>query len=250
MKDYVYSERTERNLPHWQPTDATFFVTFRLADSIPQPVLRFYLAQKQWLDEEGNRIRNLKLQEGSPEVLLHEERLVEFHRQWFLRFEEILHKAEIGPTWLKNPAIAEIVKEALHHRDGKIFRLDAYCIMSNHVHLVFAPLLSYREMREVQSSRGLRFISENPPLNNIMQSLKGWTAWKANQVLGRKGSFWRGESYDHVIRNSGEYERIVRYVLQNPVKAGIVNDWREWKWSYSRDFVEPSVQRTIQAAAT
>jgi REP-associated tyrosine transposase len=68
-----------------------------------------------------------------------------------------------------------------------------------------------------------------------MKSLKGFTAWECNRALGRKGTFWQQESYDHVIRDSAEFQRIVRYVLNNPVKAGLVKDWREWKWNYRRE---------------
>jgi REP-associated tyrosine transposase len=145
-----------------------------------------------------------------------------------------LHKAETGPTWLKNEAVAKVVADALHYRDGGVFRLDSYCVMSNHVHTVFAPYLSEAELRENRSSRGLGFLSENPPLDAIMKSLKGYTAWKANRVLGRKGTFWEQESYDHVIRDDIEYHRVRNYVLNNPVKAGLVSDWKQWKWNYRR----------------
>jgi REP element-mobilizing transposase RayT len=126
------------------------------------------------------------------------------------------------------------VAEALRYRDGQIYRLDAYCIMSNHVHVVFAPFLSARELREVLLPEGLRFISKNPSLDAIMKSLKGYTAWESNRALGRKGTFWEQESYDHVVRDEAEFERVVRYTLENPVKAGLVKGWREWKWSYRR----------------
>ena len=67
-----------------------------------------------------------------------------------------------------------------------------------------------------------------------MQSLKGYTARKANQLLGRSGAFWHHESYDHCVRNSNEWRRIVNYVLNNPVKAGLVDEWEKWRWSYYR----------------
>jgi putative transposase len=65
-----------------------------------------------------------------------------------------------------------------------------------------------------------------------MQSLKRHTARQANLALGRQGAFWQDESYDHVVRNAGEFERIVSYILENPVKAGLVSDWQAWPWSY------------------
>lgn len=67
-----------------------------------------------------------------------------------------------------------------------------------------------------------------------MQSLKGYTARKANCLLGRSGTFWQHESYDHVVRDPSEWRRIVNYVLNNPVKAGLVDTWEKWQWSYCR----------------
>jgi REP element-mobilizing transposase RayT len=67
----------------------------------------------------------------------------------------------------------------------------------------------------------------------MLQWLKGFTALAANRRLGRTGAFWQPESYDHVVRDSGELERIVAYVVRNPVKAGLVAAADEWPWTYS-----------------
>jgi REP-associated tyrosine transposase len=104
--------------------------------------------------------------------------------------------------------------------------------------VVFAPFLSERDVREVLLPEGLRFVSRNPPLDVIMKSLKGYTAWECNRALGGKGTFWQPESYDHIVRDSEEFHRIVNYVLNNPVKAGLVKDWRDWKWNYQRQSVQ------------
>lgn len=237
MAEYIFKGYTERNLPHVHSTDATFFVTFRLAGTIPKQVQRLYHAQKLWLEEETARVSRMNLKDDSPELKAHEQRLREFGQKWFRKYEDVLHKAETGPTWLKDERIAKIVADALHYRDGKVYRLDAYCIMSNHVHAVFRPFISGEELREVRLPEGLRFISRNPPLADIMKSLKGYSAWEANNAIGRRGAFWQQESYDHVVRNNQEYERIVKYVLNNPVKAGLVKDWWEWKWNYCRENV-------------
>jgi len=71
-------------------------------------------------------------------------------------------------------------------------------------------------------------------LASIMESLKGWTARRCNEALSRQGQFWQHESYDHVIRNQPEWKRVVNYVVNNPVKAGLVAEWQDWKWSYRR----------------
>ena len=102
--------------------------------------------------------------------------------------------------------------------------------MANHVHVVFAPL-AIQPSGEAQTN-SLRYNT----LASIMQSLKGYTARKANRLLGRSGAFWHHESYDRSARNISEWQRVVTYVLNNPVKAGLIKDWQEWRWSFYRDF--------------
>ena len=75
-------------------------------------------------------------------------------------------------------------------------------------------------------------MSSDPTLAAIMQSLKGYTARRANQIIGRTGRFWDTESYDREIRDAEEFRRVVRYVINNPVKAGIVPSWEDYKWTY------------------
>ncbi len=205
----------------------TLFVTFRLAGSIPKHVLRLWKAEKDWLDKEADRIV-----EGEA----HDQRLLQFRRRWFQKFEDLMHKQNHGPMWLAENFVAEIVSESLRHRDGKVYRLDAYCIMSNHVHAVFAPLLTDAQARALaEKQEGSEELCDRV-LSVIMHSLKGFTARKANLALGRLGQFWEHESYDHVIR-VGKYDRVVNYVLNNPVKAGLVSNWRDWKWSWMRGAV-------------
>ena len=148
---------------------------------------------------------------------------------YFRRWDIYLDKAEFGPRWLSQPEIADLVKEALHYRDGKVYDLHAFCIMSNHAHVVFEP-----SSKSDWQSDLLHESECQPDLPKIMQSLKRHTARQANLMLGREGAFWQDESYDHVIRNAEEYVRIINYVLENPVKAGLVSTWDEWQWTYCR----------------
>ena len=87
LKQFVYKERTERNLPHIHSPRATLFVTFRLNGSSPKPLLRFYRDQKEWLEKETTRIVRLGLEDDSPEMRLDEDRLLDFQRSWFAKFE-------------------------------------------------------------------------------------------------------------------------------------------------------------------
>ncbi len=213
---YEYKQFYRRKLPHIHSPGSTLFVTFRLAGSIPKTVLQ------QWLAEKSLRSRKK----------VNDESQIEFGRRWFARFEDILHQAKTGPIWLANPHVAKIVSDGLKYRDERVYRLHAFCIMSNHTHVVFTPRLNDRSIVEVKDSNPLRFLSDAPTLGAIMKSLKGYTAREANKFLNRRGSFWEEESYDHEIRNEDEFGRIVKYVLNNPVKARLVENWSDWPWTY------------------
>jgi len=139
-------------------------------------------------------------------------------RRLFGKWDEALDTSQQGPRWLADHRIAELVAESLHYRDGRVYTLHAFCIMPNHVHLVCTPL---------EKSDGTYH-----SLTAILHSLKRYTAREANRILGRGGAFWQAESYDHVVRDEREFRRIIAYVLNNPVKAGLVSTWEEWPWNY------------------
>lgn len=104
--------------------------------------------------------------------------------------------------------------------------------MPNHAHTLFTPALDEHSITEVRAGQ---FESADPTLAAIMKSLKGYTAREGNKILGREGQFWEPESYDHEVRNAGDFFRIRNYILNNTVKAGLVSEWRDWKWSWAED---------------
>ncbi len=212
MSQYDYKPEYERNLPHIQPPGATLFVTFRLADSIPKMVL------ERLKMEAGEREALIKQTAVSEELshLVYEER-----KRQFGRWDEVLDQAKYGPQWLGQPDIATIVMNSLHFLDGDMYDLDVFCVMPNHAHVVFRPL---------EKENGTCHA-----LQKIMHSLKRHTAREANKVLAREGAFWQHESYDHVVHNRREWERIVAYVLDNPVKAGLVEKWEDWPYTFLKD---------------
>jgi putative transposase len=202
MKNPRFREYYRRRLPHIQIAGSTYFVTFRLKDSLPKDALA-KLAK--------DTARSKELPRDKTEL---------DYRRWFGKFDDYLDRFLCGETFLKNEQVADLVAESIHYRDGKVYDLIAFCIMPNHVHLVFMPL-------EKSESA---FYS----LTEILQSLKRHTARQSNLILDRSGTFWQDESYDHIIRDQAELERIIKYVLNNPVKAGLVDDWTEWKWFYCK----------------
>ena len=219
---YEYREYYRRKLPHIHHPGTTLFVTFRLAGSIPQTVLQTWRSERDWLKAKENQAKD-------------EETRISFHRRWFKRFEDVLHSSGEGPMWLGEETVAAMMQECLHFRDGKLYELHAFCIMSNHVHIVFMPLLDAQKLQPKITTQGLRLVSDDPDLQAIMQSIKSYSAHKANKLLQREGEFWESESYDDWVRDDEEFMRIVRYVLENPVKAGLVRNWREWSWSYVKE---------------
>ena len=232
MSHFEYKQFYERNRPHIHPPGATLFVTFRLFGSIPKSTIRQYKAKKEWLDNELNRIQRERNENPSEIAEKQNERLLDFQRYWFRKFEDVLHEANDGRMWLGESAVRQIVADKLLEDDSKKYRLDAFSIMSNHVHVVFKPNISEANLTEIKVLNRPKFVSEEATLAEIMQSIKGVTARKANLYLERSGSFWEKESYDHYIRDDAEFYRIVKYTLNNPVKAKIVNHWKDWKGNF------------------
>ena len=204
-----YQPFYRRNLPHIQPTGATFFITTRLHGSLPSEVI---------LRLRDETERRLQIIEATADPADKAELLYRVEKRYFGRFDDLLDAAAEGPDWLRDPRIAGIVCDVLHNRDTITYDLIAYCVMPNHLHVVFTPLL--RDADNYHS------------LSRIMHVMKGYTAYEANDLLVRKGTFWQGESYDHFVRDAAELQRIVYYVIWNPVKAGLVAEWTDWPWTY------------------
>jgi len=213
MADTFY----KRNLPHWQPLGATFFITWRLCDSMPRSALEQIEATRRLLERESARA-------GETE----EERKIRHFKKLFALYDGLLDKAEGGRPWLKDEKIAAVVENALLRRYANLYTLWAYVVMPNHVHVFLRPKLIART--EVRAT--IDDWQEYVPLNKITQCLKGSSARDANNILGRTGqSFWQEESYDHWARDDDEFYRIIAYIENNPVKAGLAPLPEGWPWS-------------------
>ena len=188
--------RSRGRLPHWETENAIYFVTFRLADSFPESVRQKIEFERRDIAataramrrtfSRGEQIRLSRLSRGKIERRL---------------------DAAAGACWLAHPKIATIATESLKHFDGVRYRLFAWCVMPNHVHVSFEPLGHH-------------------DLASIVHAWKSYSAKAANAALRRSGEFWGREYFDHIVRNDIEFARIVRYILKNPEKAGL----RNWSW--------------------
>lgn len=192
-----------RTLPHLQPPSGQFFVTFRLKDSLPESILQEYRAERD---------RRLASTLNDQKAAYDEK------KRLFAVFDSYLDRCLDVVSYLKEATIAQIMAEVILGRDGQSYYLLAYCIMPNHVHIVL----------ELAEQGEDTFI----PLFQIIGSMKRYSAKLINRSLNRSGAFWQQESYDHLIRDTAELKRIIRYVLLNPVNAGMVERWEDWPYSY------------------
>ena len=140
------------------------------------------------------------------------------HLRMFGYWAAALDNNPDAPRWLAQPPIAACIAEGIHWRDGWEYALSAYCIMPMHVHLVAKPLCDEQGVPRALAA--------------IMQSLKSRTGRRANQLLGREGTFWQHESYDQAVRDDAELGRSIDYVIKNPVKAGLVAEPKDWPYTY------------------
>ena len=196
------SIRQRGRLPHWEKDSGLYFITFRLADSLPLPVLQKIAERHRILISAKHVHARLS---PSQRVLV-----AEFSP---VKLEEYFDRGA-GACSLRNPHIGELMADALRFWDGKHYRLLAWCVMPNHVHVV-CRLIPGQE------------------LSKVLHGWKSFTAKNANEILCRSGTFWQREYYDRLIRNGDELERAVQYVVSNPIRAGL-KDWM-WVWSALKD---------------
>ena len=167
-------------LPHFDSMDTVQFVTFRLADSLPEQALE--------------RIARAAQPESLRDEML--------DRGW-------------GACWLRSDIVATLVENAFYAFDGERYRLHAWTIMPNHVHVLITMMPT--------SSPG-----------TVVSSWKRFTARKANEHLDRRGSFWQNDYWDRFIRNEAHFAATTSYIDQNPVKAGLVARASEWPHGSAR----------------
>jgi len=197
-------------LPHVKREGASYFVTFRLADSLPKEVLLKFQAER------AQRLRRLLVlrdaQSKNPKAPIAAETEEIIDRDYYRQVERYLDKG-LGACYLRRPEIAELVAQAIRHFHGQRYLLADWVVMPNHAHAVLWPM-------------------PNELLGEIMKSWKGYTGREANHLLNRVGEpFWQRETFDHWIRNDEEKARICRYVRNNPVTARLCGAPEEWRWS-------------------
>ncbi len=192
---------TRRKLPHWLVADHTYFVTIRLADTIPRSVLNDMAAERDALTE-ANASKESQQQ---------------LQREHFLRIEKILDQHQGDRDWLLKPDIAANILDALPwlEHPSRGWELYAVTLMSTHVHIVMRNKVG-------RSGELLRDLGQ----------FKRHTARTSNRFLGRTGSFWAREDFDHWCRSEEKVISAIRYTANNPVAARLCCSWRDWPWTH------------------
>ena len=175
-------------LPHFDQEGFTQFITFRLADSVPQKVL----------DKWRSQLANGEITDAD-----------------LRRRTEYYLDQNYGEGTLRRPAIGSLVEEALLKWDGERYRLIAWVIMPNHVHLLLQPLAGFT-------------------VTKLMHSIKSFTSHEANKLLSRNGHFWSKEYYDRYVRDRRHFASTIAYIENNPVKARLCSSPEEWPYGSAR----------------
>lgn len=183
MSNDIHTWHSRGYLPHFDNPGSLQIVTIRLQDSLPAELIRKIYASIP-----------------SSKYLLRKQHI-----------EAYLDKCH-GSCWLKQPALAAIVQESILHFDQERYRMLAWVIMPNHVHMMLEQFPEF-------------------PLAKLMFSLKSYTAKQINQKLNRSGTVWQREYFDRIVRDADHYRAAVEYIHLNPVKAGLVEQPELWKFS-------------------
>jgi D-tyrosyl-tRNA(Tyr) deacylase len=184
----VVVSKTHRRLPHWQQEGRTYFVTFRLADSLPHDKLERWMTEREaW-------------RRAHPAPLTPEQQ-EEYDRLFDDRFQEWLDAGH-GECTLRQPQLAHVVAESLRHFHGERYELTAFVIMPNHMHALVTPVGEWS-------------------LEQIVHSWKSYTANQINRTLERTGQVWQHESFDHIVRDEQALLRFYDYIRLNPIRAGL-----------------------------
>lgn len=210
LRDDIPLTFYERHMPHWRQAGATYFVTFRLSDSLPQSKV--------------NQLARIKLEwERSNPAPRSNAAMEMWARQAFKWTEHWLDQS-FGACELVDDSCALELINAMHHFDYERYELDCYVVMPNHAHAILRPL-----------------DESVTPLEDILGSWKSFSAKHINSLLNQDGVLWQDESHDRIIRDEEHLWRVIQYIGRNLSKAGRERDsnrlwirpeWERLGWTF------------------
>jgi REP element-mobilizing transposase RayT len=187
-------------LPHQVPQGFPLFVTWNLKGSLPQRVVADLERERERLEKEARRA-------GEADA----DRKLRHGKLLFAKRDAYLDTARDGPRHLQDPRAAAEVVESIIWGVPERYDLYAFVVLANHAHVLLTPKVA---------------------LEVCTQGIKGYTAYRINLLQNQRGRvFWQDESYDHWARDEEELLRIIAYIENNPVAAGLCAQAELWAWS-------------------
>lgn len=220
---YPRKEYHKHALPHFQQPGQAYFITWCLKDSIPKKALSYYTKSIESIRAQIKLAEDCKKDKLTIGKLKQELQLT--RKKYIHSFDLLMTQNQNNDINLLSPEIFDIVYGSLMFWEQKRLTNHAFCIMPNHIHWVFLAFEKDIDGKAVY-------------WQDIMQSVKRHSANRINKIAGRTGNLWQKESFDTTIRDEKHLMTAISYTLNNPVVAGLVTDWHEWKgcFSGSRDF--------------
>lgn len=207
-------ESYRKHLPHFQQPGQSYFVTWNLKDAVPSKALESYMLQIEQLNSGIEIAKTNKTSEQTINELRFQRSIV--RKKYMKAYDDLLHLQTKFIINLSKNENTQVIIDALSFWEGRRIENYAICVMSNHVHWVF------RVFEKDENGQSVY-------LQDILQSVKRFTANQINKLENRTGTVWHRESFDTTIRDALHLQRAINYTIMNPVSAGLVNYWWEWK---------------------
>jgi REP element-mobilizing transposase RayT len=234
-------EYYKHNLPHFQQPGQSYFVTWSLKDAVPKKALKRYTQQLEILKLQmvaadlvvadslpdgqtgdslsSNRRSESATPDSTPELQKLQIKYYSLRKKYIKAYDDLLDAERNPKIDLSKPENLGVMQNTLKFWESKKLKNHAFCIMPNHVHWVF-ELLEKDEKGEIVY------------LQDVMYSIKRFSASEINKLEKRGGKLWQKESFDTTIRDEKHLYYAIEYTLNNPVKAGLVSHWHEWPGSW------------------
>jgi putative transposase len=223
-------------LPHFQQLEQWYFVTCILSGAIPKGAMAKYSVTLEAAKNRYQLLLKTNAEKGNEDHLVPEmdkmlvsasdtdqkARILNAQKEYFialkkyrLAYDKTLHNSNSSTIYLTSEKNRYIIENALQFWEGKRIENHAYCIMPNHIHWILTVKKMNKENKLIY-------------LQDILHSVKLYTAIRINNVENKSGQLWEHESFDTTLRSMEHFYNAMNYTLQNPVSAGLVKNWKEW----------------------
>lgn len=182
-KDKSIEITLNSKLPHWHQDDKIQFVTFRLADSLPQSILHEIKTVKSKFETDHPKPWDKSTTQSYHNIIAHKQ-------------EEYLNRGH-GSCILKEKQCQQLLANTILHYDGIQYDTLAFVIMPNHVHLLTRPIATHN-------------------LSSIIQSIKRISSISINRLYNRHGSLWMKNYFDRIVRSHEHLKHCYHYIINNP----------------------------------